>query len=321
MDLKSILMLKESVQNCVIIGSGPAGYSAAIYTARAGLNPLVYAGKNPGGQLTTTTLVENYPGYPNGITGPELMEKMKKQAESFGAIVKRQTIVKVSLAKEKNGINKLYTDNNEKVLAKAIIIATGALSKDLGLESEERFKGYGVSSCAICDGFLYKDKVVAVVGGGDTALEETISLSQRCKIVYLLVRSGELRASKAMQCRLWKISNLKIYFYHEIKEILGDRFVEGVRIINNKNKKESILSIEGIFIAIGHIPNTAIFRGQINLDQMGYIITKKGSTHTNIPSVFAAGDVQDAVYRQAITSSGTGCMAALDLERYLMENH
>ncbi|YBU88115.1 MAG: thioredoxin-disulfide reductase [Candidatus Walczuchella monophlebidarum] len=314
-------MLKESVHNCVIIGSGPAGYSAAIYTARAGLNPLVYAGTNPGGQLTTTTLVENYPGYPNGITGPELMENMKKQAESFGAIVKRQTIVKVSLAKEKNGINKLYTDNNEKVLAKAIIIATGALSKDLGLESEERLKGYGVSSCAICDGFLYKDKVVAVVGGGDTALEETISLSHRCKIVYLLVRSGELRASKAMQCRLWKISNLKIYFYHEIKEILGDRFVEGVRIINNKNKKESILSIEGLFIAIGHIPNTALFRGQINLDQMGYIITKKGSTHTNIPSVFAAGDVQDAVYRQAITSSGTGCMAALDLERYLMENH
>lgn len=312
-------MLKESVHNCVIIGSGPAGYSAAIYTARAGLNPLVYAGKNPGGQLTTTTLVENYPGYPNGITGPELMEKMKKQAESFGAIVKRQTIVKVSLAKEKNWINQLYTDNNEKVQAKAIIIATGALSKDLGLESEERLKGYGVSSCAICDGFLYKDKVVAVVGGGDTALEETIYLSKICQIVYLLVRSGELSASKAMQCRLWKISNIKIYFSHEIKEILGDRFVEGVRIINNQ--KESILSIDGIFIAIGHIPNTAIFRGQINFDKMGYIMTKKGSTHTNIPSVFAAGDVQDAVYRQAITSSGTGCMAALDLERYLMENH
>lgn len=310
-------MSVHSIFDCIIIGSGPAGYSAAIYAARADLKPMIYAGPEPGGQLTTTTEVDNYPGYPSGVSGPQLMEDLKKQAERFGALIKAQTIKSVEFSEEKGGIHKLYTENQEQIQAKGVVIATGASAKYLGLESEQRLKGAGVSACATCDGFFYKGKVVAVIGGGDTALEEAMYLSKLCSKVYLLVRKGQFRASKAMQHRAERISNLEIYFYHEVKEVLGEKFVEGIRMFNNQNQQEKTLPVDGLFLAIGHHPNTDVFKKQIALDASGYIMTEKTSTRTNIPGVFAAGDVQDSIYRQAITSAGSGCMAALDLERYL----
>lgn len=310
-------MSKIMVYNCVIIGAGPAGYSAAIYAGRADLKPILYTGSIPGGQLTTTTEVENYPGYPKGVTGFQLMVNFKKQAERLNTIIKEQCIIKVNLLKEIGSIHSLYTETGEKVQTKGVIIATGATAKCLGLESEERLKGNGVSTCATCDGFFYRGKVVAVVGGGDTALEESIYLSRICKKVHLIVRKGKLRASKSMQHRANKILNLKIHFCHEVKEILGKEFVKGIIILNKETSKKKNLSIEGLFIAIGHQPNTSIFKNQIQLDKNGYILTQKGSTNTNLPGVFAAGDVQDSIYRQAITSASSGCMAALDLDRYI----
>ncbi|WP_103327175.1 thioredoxin-disulfide reductase [Bacteroidetes bacterium endosymbiont of Geopemphigus sp.] len=311
-------MSVHSIFDCIIVGSGPAGYSAAIYTARADLKLILYVGPEPGGQLTTTTEVDNYPGYPQGVSGPQLMEDFKKQAERFGALIKEQTIMSVEFSGKKGGVHKLYTENQEQIQTKGVIIATGASAKYLGLESEERLKGAGVSTCATCDGFFYKGKVVAVIGGGDTALEEAMYLSKLCSKVYLLVRKGQFKASKAMQHRAERISNLEIHFHHEVKEVLGEKFVEAIRVINNQNQQEKTLPVDGLFLAIGHHPNTDVFKRQITLDSSGYIITEKASTKTNIPGVFAAGDVQDSIYRQAITSAGSGCMAALDLERYLL---
>ena len=308
-----------SIHDCIIIGSGPAGYSASIYAARADLNPIIYSGPEPGGQLITTTIVDNYPGYSKGISGSELIRNLKNQAERFGAIVKADTIINTKFSKKKGGIHKLYIENKKQIQAKGVIIATGARVKYLGLESEERLKGAGVSSCATCDGFFYKGRVVAVIGGGDTALEEAIFLSKLCRKVYLFVRKGQLKASKAMQHCIGKISNLEVYYHYEVKEVLGKKFVEGIRVINNQNQQEEIYLIDGFFLAIGHQPNTNIFKKQITMDASGYIITDKSSTRTNIPGVFAAGDVQDSIYRQAITSAGSGCMAALDLERYLSD--
>lgn len=310
-------MSKIIVYNCIIIGAGPAGYSAAIYAGRADLNPILYTGSEPGGQLTYTSSVENYPGYPKGVTGFQLMVNFKKQAKRFNTIIKEQCIIKVDFLKETGATHSLYTETGEKVQTKGVIIATGATAKYLGLESEKRLKGNGISTCATCDGFFYKEKVVAVVGGGDTALEEAIYLSKLCKKVHIIVRKGKLRANKAIQHRANKVLNIEIHFFNEVKEVLGKNFVEGILLLNKETSKERILSIEGLFIAIGHQPNTSIFKNQIQLDKNGYILSKKNETQTNLPGVFAAGDVQDNIYRQAITSASSGCMAALDLDKYI----
>ncbi|XCI74893.1 MAG: thioredoxin-disulfide reductase [Flavobacteriales bacterium] len=319
-------MSDKKVTDCIIIGSGPAGYSAAIYASRADLNPVVYTGMEPGGQLTTTIDVDNYPGYPNGVIGPQLMENLKKQAERFGTIVKTNHIVLVDLSNEKGGIHQIHADDGSLVKTRGVIIATGASIKYLGLESEQRLRGAGVSACATCDGFFYKGKDIAVVGGGDTALEEAIYLAKICTKVYILVRRDIFRGSKAMQRRLSVLSNVEVLFRYEVEEVLGKKVVEGIKatVWEEKNGKKTIverkiINIEGLFIAIGHKPNTDLFEGQLDLDNKGYIITEKSSTRTNKPGVFAAGDVQDTIYRQAITSAGTGCMAALDLEKYLSE--
>lgn len=298
----------------VIIGSGPAGYTAAIYAARADLKPVMYTGMEIGGQLTTTTEVENFPGFPKGITGPELMEEMRQQAERFGTEINFGSVTKVDFSKRPF---KLWVDESEEVEAEAVIIATGATAKYLGLPSEQRLRGNGVSGCATCDGFFYKGKVVAVVGGGDTAAEEATYLANLCSKVYMIVRRDELRASKAMQKRVFNTPNIEVLWNHETVEVLGDKFVTGVRLRNNKTGEEKIIEIDGFFLAIGHIPNTAVFKDFIEMDESGYIITKPGTTYTNVPGVFAAGDVQDKHYRQAVTSAGTGCMAALDAERWL----
>lgn len=298
----------------VIIGSGPAGYTAAIYAARADLKPVMYTGMEIGGQLTTTTEVENFPGFPKGITGPELMEEMRQQAERFGTEINFGSVTKVDFSKRPF---KLWVDESEEVEAEAVIIATGATAKYLGLPSEQRLRGNGVSGCATCDGFFYKGKVVAVVGGGDTAAEEATYLANLCSKVYMIVRRGELRASKAMQKRVFNTPNIEVLWNHETVEVLGDKFVTGVRLRNNKTGEEKNIEIDGFFLAIGHTPNTAVFKDFIEMDESGYIITKPGTTYTNVPGVFAAGDVQDKHYRQAVTSAGTGCMAALDAERWL----
>lgn len=311
-------MSKITVYNCIIIGSGPAGYSAAIYAGRADLNPILYTGIEYGGQLTTTTEVENYPGYPKGIPGFQLMINLKKQAERFNTIIKEQRIIKVDLLKEIGSIHSIYTEMGEKIQTKGVIIATGATAKFIGLESEKLLIGKGVSPCATCDGFFYRGKIVAVIGGGDTSIEESIYLSKICKKVHLIVRKGKLRASKFLEYRAKKVLNLEIHFYTELKEVLGREYVEGILLLNKKTSKETILSIEGLFIAIGHKPNTSILKNQIKLDENGYILTKNGSSHTNLPGIFAAGDVQDAIYRQAITSAGSGAIAALDLDKYLL---
>ena len=305
--------------NTIIIGSGPAGYTAAIYAARADLNPIIYTGLEPGGQLTTTTDVDNFPGYPKGIDGPTMMNELKEQAERFGTEVKIDFISKVDFSKEKGGVHKLYTQNGDEIQSKTVIISTGASAKYLGLESEQRLIGGGVSACAVCDGFFYKNQDVAIVGGGDTAIEEATYLAKICSNVTMLVRKDHFRASKAMQNRLANFDNINVLFNHEIDEVIGNSVVEGIKITNNLNDKVSDIKITGLFIAIGHSPNTDIFKGTVEMDDSGYILTDKISTKTNIPGVFAAGDVQDKDYRQAITAAGTGCMAALDAERYLQE--
>ena len=305
--------------NTIIIGSGPAGYTAAIYAARADLNPVIYTGLEPGGQLTTTTDVDNFPGYPKGVDGPTMMNELKEQAERFGTKVKIDFISKVDFSREKGGIHKLYTQNGDEIKSKTVIISTGASAKYLGLESEQRLIGGGVSACAVCDGFFYKNQDVAIVGGGDTAIEEATYLAKICSNVTMLVRKDHFRASKAMQNRLANFDNITVLFNHEINEVIGESVVEGIKIKNNLNDEVSDIKITGLFIAIGHSPNTDIFKGTVNMDDSGYILTDKISTKTNIPGVFAAGDVQDKDYRQAITAAGTGCMAALDAERYLQE--
>ena len=305
--------------NTIIIGSGPAGYTAAIYAARADLKPIIYTGLEPGGQLTTTTDVDNFPGYPKGIDGPTMMNELKEQAERFGTEVKIDFISKVDFSKEKGGVHKLYTQNGDEIQSKTVIISTGASAKYLGLESEQRLIGGGVSACAVCDGFFYKNQDVAIVGGGDTAIEEATYLAKICSNVTMLVRKDHFRASKAMQNRLANFDNINVLFNHEIDEVIGNSVVEGIKISNNLNDKVSDIKITGLFIAIGHSPNTDIFKGTVDMDDSGYILTDKISTKTNIPGVFAAGDVQDKDYRQAITAAGTGCMAALDAERYLQE--
>ncbi|GGE11243.1 thioredoxin-disulfide reductase [Psychroflexus salis] len=302
---------------CLIIGSGPAGYTAAIYAARADLSPVVYTGMEPGGQLTTTTEVENFPGYPNGIDGPKMMNELQAQAERFGTDVRIGMATKVELSTKEGGIHKVQIDNKTWIEAESIIISTGASAKYLGLESEQRLRGGGVSACAVCDGFFYKGQDVAIVGGGDTAAEEATYLAKICNKVTMLVRRGEMRASKAMQNRVFNTKNLVVKFYTEIDEVLGDQVVEGLRMINNQTKETEEIQITGLFIAIGHKPNTDIFKGLIDMDITGYIITEAKTTKTNIPGVFASGDVQDKEYRQAVTAAGTGCMAALDAERYL----
>lgn len=302
---------------CLIIGSGPAGYTAAIYAARADLKPVLYTGMEPGGQLTTTTEVDNFPGYPDGVEGPAMMVDLQKQAERFGTQVRFGMVTAVEFSKEVGGIHKITVDDSTQLEAETVIISTGATAKYLGLPSEQRLRGGGVSACAVCDGFFYKDQDVALVGGGDTAAEEATYLANICKSVTMLVRRGEMRASMAMQHRVTNTKNIDLRYYSEIDEVLGEQVVEGLRIVNNKTNEKEEIAITGLFIAIGHTPNTEIFKGQIDMDESGYIHTEGKTTHTNIPGVYASGDVQDTVYRQAVTAAGTGCMAALDAERYL----
>ncbi|HJN78744.1 MAG TPA: thioredoxin-disulfide reductase [Flavobacteriaceae bacterium] len=305
--------------NTLIIGSGPAGYTAAIYAARADLKPVIYTGLEPGGQLTTTTDVDNFPGYPKGIDGPTMMNELKEQAERFGTEVITDFISKVEFSKNKGGLHKVFSQDGTTIEAKTIIICTGASAKYLGLPSEQKLIGGGVSACAVCDGFFYKNQDVAVVGGGDTAAEEATYLAKICSKVTMIVRKDHLRASKAMQNRIKKYPNISILYNHEVEEVIGGNIVEGVKTINNLTKEMIELKVTGLFLAIGHTPNTEIFQGKIEMDKSGYIITQPKSTITNVPGVFAAGDVQDKEYRQAITAAGSGCMAALDAERYLQE--
>jgi len=302
---------------CLIIGSGPAGYTAAIYASRADLKPVLYTGMEPGGQLTTTTEVDNFPGYPDGVEGPEMMEQLKKQAERFGTDVRIGLATKVEFSKEIGGIHKVEIDGTTWVEAQTVIISTGATAKYLGLESESRLRGGGVSACAVCDGFFYRNQEVAIVGAGDTAAEEATYLANICKKVTMLVRKEEMRASKAMQHRVKNTANIEVLYNSEVDEVLGDQVVEGLRIFNNKTLEKTDIAITGLFIAIGHKPNTDIFKSQLTMDETGYLITSGKSSKTNLPGVFAAGDVQDKEYRQAITAAGSGCMAALDAERYL----
>ncbi len=302
---------------CLIIGSGPAGYTAAIYAARADLKPVVYTGLEMGGQLTTTTEVDNFPGYPEGVDGTALMEDLKKQAERFGTEVRFGMVTKVDLNKEEGGIHKVTVDESKEIEAETVIIATGATARYLGLESEQRLKGGGVSACATCDGFFYRGQDVIVVGAGDTAAEEATYLANICKSVTMLVRKDYMRASKAMQHRVDKTENITVMYNTEIDEVLGDKVVEGVRVFNNKTNNKQDIKVTGVFIAIGHKPNTEIFKDVLDMDEVGYLITKGKSSKTNLPGVFACGDVQDKEYRQAVTAAGSGCMAALDAERYL----
>ena len=301
----------------LIIGSGPAGYTAAIYAARADLQPVLYTGMEPGGQLTTTTEVDNFPGYPKGVDGPAMMVDLQKQAERFGTEVHIGMATHVELSSEIGGIHKVTIDNDQVLETKTIIIATGASAKYLGLPSEQRLRGGGVSACAVCDGFFYKGEEVAIVGGGDTAAEEATYLANICKKVTMLVRKDHMRASKAMQHRVNAKENIDLRYNSEIDEVLGDQVVNGLRILNNQTGEKEEIAITGLFIAIGHKPNTDIFKDQLDMDDAGYLITDGKSTKTNRPGVFASGDVQDKEYRQAVTAAGTGCMAALDAERYL----
>ncbi|MBF1148231.1 MAG: thioredoxin-disulfide reductase [Cloacibacterium normanense] len=311
--------MENNILDCVIVGSGPSGYTAAIYAARADLKPELYTGLEPGGQLTTTTEVENFPGYPNGITGPEMMMDLQKQAERFETKVHYEMITKVEFSKEVGGVHKLWAGEKE-ILAKTVIISTGATAKYLGLEDEKKYSGGGVSACATCDGFFYRGKDVIVVGAGDTAAEEATYLSKLCNKVTMLVRKDHFRASKAMIHKVNNTPNIEVKFNHELIAIEGENsLVERAVVINNQTQETSKIDVHGIFIAIGHKPNTDVFAGQIALDENGYIITEGKSSKTNLPGVFAAGDVQDHIYRQAITAAGSGCMAAIDAERYLSE--
>jgi thioredoxin reductase (NADPH) len=302
---------------CLIIGSGPAGYTAAIYAARADMKPVMYTGMQMGGQLTTTTEVDNFPGYPNGTDGTAMMNDLQKQAERFGTEVRFGMVTKVEFNKEEGGIHKVIVDEATEIEAETVIISTGATAKYLGLESEQRLIGGGVSACATCDGFFYKGQDVVVVGAGDTAAEEATYLANICNKVTMLVRKDFMRASKAMQHRVNKTENIEVLYNTEIDEVIGDNVVDGVRAVNNQTGEKIEISVTGVFIAIGHKPNTDIFKGILNMDETGYLITEGKSTKTNMPGVFAAGDVQDKEYRQAVTAAGTGCMAALDAERYL----
>jgi len=309
--------MSESFENvrCLIIGSGPAGFTASIYAARADLKPLIYQGMQPGGQLTITTEVDNYPGYPDGVQGPEMMEQLRKQAERFGTEVRFGLVTSVDFSKRPF---KAEADDGKTILAETVIIATGASAKWLGLESEKKYMGQGVSGCATCDGFFYRGQNVAIVGGGDTAAEEATYLAKLCKKVYLIHRRHELRASKAMQHKVFNTSNIEILWDSIPEEVLGDENgVNGLRIRNVKSGETRDLEVTGFFVAIGHKPNTEIFHGQLELDEMGYVKTIPGSTKTSIEGVFAAGDVQDHYYRQAVTAAGTGCMAAIEAERFL----
>jgi len=312
------LEVKEH-HKCLILGSGPAGYTAAIYAARANLKPVVYTGMQMGGQLTTTTEVDNFPGYPEGTDGTAMMEDLKKQAERFGTEVRFGMATKADFSGQ---VKKVVIDDNTLITADSVILATGATARYLGLESEEKFKGFGVSACATCDGFFYKDKVVAVVGGGDTAAEEATYLAGICKKVYLIVRRDELRASKAMQKRVFNTENIEVLWKHQTRELKGDQVVTSVELYKYKgepNEEITEIDIDGFFLAIGHTPNSEVFKEYLDMDETGYVNTIPGSSKTNVPGVFACGDLQDKTYRQAVTAAGSGCMAALDAERYLGE--
>jgi thioredoxin reductase (NADPH) len=302
--------------SCLIIGSGPAGYTAAIYAARANLKPVMYQGIQPGGQLTITTDVENYPGYPDGIQGPEMMVHFEKQAARMGTDIRYGTATKVDFSTHPL---KVEIDEEKWIEADSIIISTGASAKWLGLESEQRLNGYGVSACAVCDGFFFKGKEMAIIGAGDTAAEEALYLSKIGTIVHMIVRRDQMRASKVMQDRVLSTPNIKLYWNAEVDEVLGEKKVDGVRILNNKTGKKQDIPVSAFFVAIGHEPNSTIFKGWLDMDETGYIKTIPGTSKTNIEGVFASGDVQDKVYRQAVTAAGSGCMAALDAERYLGE--
>jgi thioredoxin reductase (NADPH) len=300
--------------HCLIIGSGPAGYTAAIYAARANMHPVLYQGLQPGGQLTITTDVENYPGYPNGIMGPQMMVDFEQQAQRMGADIRWGLASKVDFSVRPF---KVEIDEEKWIEADTVIIATGASAKWLGLESEDRLNGHGVSACAVCDGFFFKNQEVAIVGAGDTACEEAMYLAKLCSNVHMFIRRSEMRASKVMQDRVIKTSNIKVYWNTDTLEIMGDHKVESVKILNNQSNEESIVPIKAFFVAIGHHPNSDLFKEWLNMDDQGYLTTQPGTTKTNIPGVFACGDVQDKNYRQAVTAAGSGCMAALDAERYL----
>jgi thioredoxin reductase (NADPH) len=309
-------MSDKTIHKTLIIGSGPAGYTAAIYAARANMDPVLYTGIEPGGQLMITTDVENYPGYPDGVKGPEMMDDFRKQAERFGTKVHYDTVIKVDFT---GPVHKVWTEGGEEIHAHSIIISTGASAKWLGLDSEKRLMNKGVSACAVCDGFFFKGMKVAVVGGGDTAAEESQYLAKLCPEVHLFVRRDEMRASKIMQERVFNSKNITVHWNTETEEILGENEVEGVRVVNNQTGEKSTIPVNGFFVAIGHKPNTAIFNDWLKMDETGYILTEGKSTKTNIEGVYASGDSQDKIYRQAVTAAGTGCMAALDAERYLTE--
>jgi thioredoxin reductase (NADPH) len=300
--------------HCLIIGSGPAGYTAAIYAARANLKPVLYQGIQPGGQLTITTEVENYPGYPEGVQGPDMMVHFEKQATRMGADIRFGLATKVDFSAQPY---RVWIDEEKQMLADAVIIATGASAKWLGLESEQRLNGYGVSACAVCDGFFFRGKEVAIVGAGDTAAEEALYLSKLCTTVHMIVRRDQMRASKVMQDRVLNSPNIKLYWNSETEEVIGENKVESVKIKNISTGASESIPVSGFFVAIGHQPNSDIFKGWLDMDDAGYIKTIPGTSKTNIEGVFASGDVQDKIYRQAVTAAGSGCMAALDAERYL----
>jgi thioredoxin reductase (NADPH) len=310
------MMTSEQI-DCLIIGSGPAGYTAAIYASRAGLNPVLYQGAQPGGQLTITTEVDNYPGYPDGVSGPEMMIQFEQQAKRFGADIRFGMVTEVDFA---GYPHKVIVDGKKEIIANSVIISTGASAKWLGLEDEERLNGRGVSACAVCDGFFFRGQDVIVVGAGDTAAEEASYLAKLCRKVYLLVRRDEMRASKIMQKRVEMLPNIEILWNTETVKLNGEEGLESALVKNNKTGVETVLDVTGFFVAIGHKPNTDIFKGYLDMDETGYIQTIKGTSHTNIKGVFACGDAQDNVYRQAVTAAGTGCMAALDAERFLVEH-
>ncbi len=309
--------MEQKIHHTIIIGSGPAGYTAAIYAARANMHPLLFTGVEPGGQLMITTEVENYPGYPEGVQGPKMMDDLQKQAERFQTEIKFEVITKVDFT---GPVHKIWTESGEEFQAHTIIISTGASAKWLGLESENKLKNRGVSACAVCDGFFFKGLPVGIVGAGDTAAEEASYLAKLSPEVHLLVRRDVMRASKIMQERVLNNPKIKVHWNTEAIEIIGEEEVEAVRIINNKTNEESTIAVKGFFIAIGHQPNSAPFVNWLDMDDQGYIRTVPGTSKTNVPGVFASGDVQDRIYRQAVTAAGSGCMAALDAERYLVAN-
>jgi thioredoxin reductase (NADPH) len=313
-DLNKLIDMEEKVHKTIIVGSGPAGYTAAIYAARANMAPVLFTGEEPGGQLMITTDVENYPGYPKGVMGPQMMEDFKNQAERFGTQIIYEKIVKVDFS---GPVHTLFTESGLAFKAHSVIIATGASAKWLGLESEQRLKNRGVSACAVCDGFFFRGKNVVLVGAGDTAAEEATYLAKLCPTVHMLIRRDEMRASKIMQERVFKQENIIVHWNTEVKEVLGEDEVTGVRVVNNQSGVETDLDASALFVAIGHTPNTSIFSDWLDMDEAGYLIAVPGTSKTKVPGVFATGDAQDKVYRQAVTAAGSGCMGALDAERYL----